>query len=273
MYRSALVALKPALNQGYVLDHAIAWARKHEWRLRVGTVIDADRVVPVEPVPLGGGAYKHERDEQLMRKAHDAADGIVKQVEESFRAAQITGTAQVFAGSTVDVLRREVQENDLLMVGHSGGDDTGDESLLFQILKHAPRPAVVVPRQVVTGQNIVVAYDGSFQAARTLAALVQSGISSSEPVHIISCHSDPVLATDHAQRARRFLEHHQISAITHAESVSSSPADFLLSRAAQLQAGLLVMGAFGKTAMHEFFLGSVTRSILHRLPMPVLLDH
>lgn len=272
MYRSVLVALKPAASQQFVLNHTIDMARQYGWKLRAVTVIDADRVVPVEPVPLGGGAFKQERDAALLQKAHDLAEGIVQHAETSCRAAQVAGEAKVYAGNTVEVLRREVQEHDLLIVGHSGGDDTGDESLLFQILKHAPRPALVVPREHAGGPNIVVAYDGSLQAARTLAALAQSGLKSKDPVHIVTCHSDLALATDGAQRARRYLEQHQIPAVTHPDTHAPS-AGYLLQRAAQLQAGLLVMGAFGKSAVHEFFLGSVTRTILHRLPMPVLLDH
>jgi nucleotide-binding universal stress UspA family protein len=33
------------------------------------------------------------------------------------------------------------------------------------------------------------------------------------------------------------------------------------------------MGAFGRNTVLEFFLGSVTRSVLEALPCPVFVDH
>lgn len=41
----------------------------------------------------------------------------------------------------------------------------------------------------------------------------------------------------------------------------------------RLKAGLLVMGAYGQPTLLEFFLGSVTRTILEESPVPVFLFH
>jgi nucleotide-binding universal stress UspA family protein len=38
-------------------------------------------------------------------------------------------------------------------------------------------------------------------------------------------------------------------------------------------AGLLVMGAYGQPVLREFFLGSTTRTILEKCPVPVFLYH
>ena len=43
--------------------------------------------------------------------------------------------------------------------------------------------------------------------------------------------------------------------------------------ARRLKAGLLVMGAYGQPVLREFFLGSVTRTILEESPVPLFLYH
>ena len=49
--------------------------------------------------------------------------------------------------------------------------------------------------------------------------------------------------------------------------------DVLLSRAADLGADLLVMGAYGHSRVRELLLGGATRSILQSMTVPVLMSH
>ena len=49
--------------------------------------------------------------------------------------------------------------------------------------------------------------------------------------------------------------------------------DVLLSRAADLGADLLVIGAYGHSRVRELLLGGVTRSILQSMTLPVLMSH
>jgi nucleotide-binding universal stress UspA family protein len=49
--------------------------------------------------------------------------------------------------------------------------------------------------------------------------------------------------------------------------------DLLLSRASDLGADLLVMGAYGHSRMREFVLGGVSRSIFRHMTVPVLMAH
>ena len=47
----------------------------------------------------------------------------------------------------------------------------------------------------------------------------------------------------------------------------------LLSRAADLGADLLVIGAYGHSRVRELLLGGATRSILQSMTLPVLMSH
>ncbi len=49
--------------------------------------------------------------------------------------------------------------------------------------------------------------------------------------------------------------------------------ELLLSRAADLGADLLVMGAYGHSRTRELLLGGATRSILESMTIPVLMSH
>ena len=59
---------------------------------------------------------------------------------------------------------------------------------------------------------MVIAYDGSLQAARELAAFEATGLGDSGQVHIVSVDSSAADAKDHAEIARQFLSYHKIEA-------------------------------------------------------------
>jgi nucleotide-binding universal stress UspA family protein len=56
-------------------------------------------------------------------------------------------------------------------------------------------------------------------------------------------------------------------------SADLSVGDVLLSRAADLGADLLVMGAYGHSRARELLLGGATRTLLRSMTIPVLMSH
>jgi nucleotide-binding universal stress UspA family protein len=140
-------------------------------------------------------------------------------------------------------------------------------------LKNAPRPIVLVPGITSPEGPAVIAYDGSLQAARALAAFQATGLGASGQVHIVSVDTSATEAAQHAERARQFLAYHQIEAVPVALGSSVGPARVILEQVRRLGAGLLVMGAYGQPTLREFFIGSVTRTMLENSPVPVFLFH
>ena len=59
----------------------------------------------------------------------------------------------------------------------------------------------------------------------------------------------------------------------HAVASRSRPASVLTEEARTLKAGLLVLGAYGRMTVADFFLGSTTRGAIEKSPAPVFLHH
>jgi len=150
----------------------------------------------------------------------------------------------------------------------SQGDDT-----LSQVLAALPRPVVAVPRELPEGESVLVAYDGSLQAARALAAFECTGLGRDRDVNILCAMTDAKTAARHADRAVEFLGTHGVKTTPHVLTNFNSPAEAILDWSRQLGAGLLVMGAYGQPMLRQFFLGSVTRTVLKQSPIPVFLYH
>src|SRR5690606_23876102 len=98
---------------------------------------------------------------------------------------------------------------------------------------------------------VVIAYDGSLQATRTLQMFALLWEHKSQ-VHVVCVQAKVENAQRHAETAREFLKWHGIEATVHAVA-GASPHKVLQDAVKQHQAGLLVMGAYGKPSWREFF--------------------
>jgi nucleotide-binding universal stress UspA family protein len=273
MLRSVLIAIKPAEVQNSLLEFAVSLSERHKAALDACTVIDVDRLAPPEPVSIGGSAYKVERDEHRFAVARQQATAALAALEAVARARGVASSGVAMEGDTPRVLAEAVQRCDLLLCGHSTDADAGERLLLQEILKQSPRPAIVVPQAASHGQGVLVAYDGSFRASRALASFVATGLGAGQIIHVLSIGEDLDVARRHADSAQAYVERHELHCSTEVMRPKGRLGDQILAEAARVSAGVLLMGAFGHSSLREFFLGSVTRSVLRSLPLPVFLDH
>jgi nucleotide-binding universal stress UspA family protein len=144
---------------------------------------------------------------------------------------------------------------------------------LHEILKGCPRPAIVVPGTPPAAGPVVVAYDGSAQAARALEAFASSGFMKGQDVHVVALHADEKTAGRWTEVAADYLRSHGYRASGHAERSAGPVGDAILQAVRRHAARLLVMGAYGRSSIREFFFGSVTQRVLRETAVPVLLDH
>lgn len=142
-----------------------------------------------------------------------------------------------------------------------------------------PRPTLVVPyagRWPTMGQTVLVAWNDTREAARAVADAMPL-LRRAKDVHLLQ-YAMPDEGTEDELRTRldtlhRWLLWHGVEARLHLEAHQIGVADALLSRAADLSADLLVMGAYGHARWSEQLLGGATRDVLREMTLPVLMSH
>ena len=118
-----------------------------------------------------------------------------------------------------------------------------------------------------------MAYDGSLQAARALYAFESSGLAAGQPIVVVSIHPEAPEASRIAARAIDYLRFHDIKAEAHPVTTRIDPARAILDAARSRESEMIVMGGYGQPVLREFFLGSVTRTLLAESPVPLFLYH
>lgn len=163
---------------------------------------------------------------------------------------------------------------DLIVVArpdeNEGGiDAAGLEAALFE----TGRPVLFAaesPRDSV-GQSIVVAWDGSREAARGAGAALPFLRRATEAA-VISVGEAGKAADPEALARHLGLHGVKVSAFTvkpHHRKIGAA----LLEETARRGAHLLVMGAYGHSALREIVFGGTTREVLKSAAIPVLMAH
>ncbi|MBM3224335.1 MAG: universal stress protein [Candidatus Tectomicrobia bacterium] len=277
MLRSVLVGLDGSPYSTAAVELGVQWAQRAQ-ALFVGLgIIDEPTICAPEAVSLGGTAYKVRRDANLVAEARMQVQGFLAHCAERCTAAAVASLLHEETGLPADCILAQAQYCDVILLGqqthfHFATQDGADETLRT-VLKSCPRPVVAVPTTVREGHAVVIAYDGSLQAARTLQMLPAIAPYDLQEVHVVSIHAQQAAAVHCAERAVEFLRRHHITAQPYAMATTAAPAAVLLEHIEHVQASLLVMGAYGQPVLREFFFGSVTRTLLEESPVPLFLYH
>jgi nucleotide-binding universal stress UspA family protein len=136
---------------------------------------------------------------------------------------------------------------------------------------------LVVPRYGTfdtVGERVLVAWNGSREATRAVHdALPILKLATKVTVLSIDPERDTGDRIPSADIALHLARHGVAAEGTSTVGLDISVGDLLLSRAADLGADLIVMGAYGHSRMRELVLGGATRHILQHMTVPVLMSH
>jgi nucleotide-binding universal stress UspA family protein len=279
MLKSLLIGLDGSEDGDSVVELGLQWAKRLDAKAVGVAVVDEPGVLTSAAVLFEGAHHWHAIDAAAPRLANSrrAVEQILRQFSRRCGEAGVPFKTLEDVGAPFVRILIEAQRNDLVLLGQRTHFDYGREGkpdeTLAKVLQDSPRPVVAVPKSLGSGEAVVVAYDGSLQAARALYAFEASGLGVSREVHVVSVSADDDEAARHAARAVEFLHIHGIEAVSHRVATSDATSDAILTKANDLAAGLLVMGAYGQPVLREFFLGSVTRTALKESCIPVFCYH
>jgi nucleotide-binding universal stress UspA family protein len=230
--------------------------------------------------------FKPSHAERITKLYKDSVAEAAAIAEAQFRKdVQDAGVETQWELAHGDIVRRLTERArfaDLLVVGKDDAENPSfiEPYLLSQnVVMQSSAPVLVLPMDRIPssiGHNIVIAWDGSYEVARTvrdsLPLLQQEGqvliltIDPNEEEHRRIGIDAPAMA---AHLGRHGIEAETLEALSERKTVT----EVLLACVADVGADLLLTGAFGHSRLKEFLLGGVTYDLLLKLPVPVLMSH
>jgi len=260
------------------LETAFALAKNYD-ALITGLFVVPDYVVPSYVEAQISVDLITDVTEKALARARDTLSGYQKMAE----AAGVRIDAHVVEGQVIPILREHSKYSDLLILGQDQPDDPDNASygLADALLFEGACACMMVPHSgklSLPGKRVLLTWNASRESARALREAMPI-LKTAETLVVLSSEpddADTAIARGHphADELTRFLESHGIESVSSGISnMDISASDAILGQAAEMNADLIVMGAYGHARLREIILGGVTRDLLKQSPIPLFLAH
>ncbi|MEO8753419.1 MAG: universal stress protein [Casimicrobiaceae bacterium] len=277
-YRSLLVHIDDSDQSGERLDVAARLARKFDAELAGAYLVPTRELTPFTSAMLPDALVEH--------RLHESGDAQAL-AEARFRAAAdreglLALDWSAPAGRPIDAAISHARYSDIAILGQPQPADAQAafaNDLVRSVLMASGRPVLIVPHFgefAAIGETVLIAWKESRESARAVAdALPFLQRAAKVVVMSISAPGDQSVREMLADSGiAAFLQRHDIAAeVRHEVAEDIDAGNLLLSRAADLAADLIVMGAYSRPRLSEFVLGGVTRVMLQTMTVPVLMSH
>ncbi|HEY5598217.1 MAG TPA: universal stress protein [Kiloniellales bacterium] len=259
------------------LAAAIDLARAYEAHL-TGLYVSAEAFLPAGvrgEVPAHLIAALEEQRVQRAQAAMAQFSATMEKSGVSFEGRTERGAAPQIA----DVISLHARYADLVILGQPEPDTPSDVDghLAEGVVLSSGRPGLVIPyigAGKTLGRRVLVAWDAGREAARAVNdALPFLRRADKVMILVISPHKGNHGPEPGADIALHLARHGVRAEAQHLTAGDLSVGNALLSRLADLDIDLLVMGAYGHSRVREWILGGATREIFRQMTVPVLMSH
>lgn len=274
--KNILVHIDSSSSCEHRLDVAIQLAVQHEARL------SGIYVIPDFPEPTYYEAQiSVDIIAEIDKEALETAKFTQRKYVDKASKADFPLTVDIEKGNLISILDDYARFTDLLVLGQNYPEDPQimSEALADNLVLEAGTPCLIVPHtssRQFSAKRILVAWNASREAARTLKDAMPI-LSNADTVEVLLV-NPPQHEADkdgiHGKKVSSFLIQHGIKPEIEVETDNKvKPGDAIIARASEIDADIIVMGAYGHSRLREIILGGVTRKLLRQMAVPVFISH
>ncbi len=277
MLKRILVLLGETAASVNARDYAFRLARKTGAELAGLAGIDLSFIEAPLPGAIGATAYRVKAEESLRQQADDIRRRLRETFEQECRGQNVPFEWLSFEGDPVAHLHLAAETRDVIITGHDTGYHGNIREplpeMLTKLLLATPRPVIACPDEPPRGTDVLVAYDGSLPAMRTVQLFALLGVWRDARIHVTSIDAGHELAARTTHSVADYLRSHEYRVETHPIVSDAHPSEVLRIQVADRNIGTLVMGAYGRRGLRELLFGSTTSSLLEAPPCALFLYH
>lgn len=282
MIKRILVALDPDDDTPVATQYASALAKKMNASLTGLAVVDTSNIY----TDVGGGEidthYARNLWEELSEETRKVATELLETFSQSMKNQGVRYTAVKKEGASSERIIEGMKYHDLLVVGRDShffyNEPDRDTKTLAKVVKDGVAPTLVVTDDHHEINRVLVAFDGSAPAARSLKSFVQlMPYGTDLAVELLNIASDDSpeqlqRSNDILNLAKNYLNEHQFGNITTKIFENGNPGERILERQQETNADLIVLGAHSVSAIRRLTFGSTTHDLITKTPVPLFLN-
>jgi nucleotide-binding universal stress UspA family protein len=252
---------------------ALGLAQKHSAQATGLGIVD-DTPIPSYVLPYGPGNFQ----QSYLKDARAKTKSLRAEVEEAGRKSGVHVEWRYAEGDILAIINLHSHYTDLVVLGHGVPADApigAIPNLANHLILSIAKPILLVPWRgdfSSIGQNVLVAWSSTAESSRAVHDALPI-LTQAEEVHILTVGSG---AEDHipgAEISAHLARHGVKVVVDHAINGDHSTGETILNKAVDMNADMIVSGAWGHSRLQEMVMGGVTRHLLRNLHLPVLMSH
>lgn len=283
MIKRIVVALDPDQDTPIATRYAIRLAKRFDASLTGLAVVDISNIQPVMTVgAYGTEVYGHQIWEEMGDETREVAEQLLDSFSSAVEKADVKHRKITRHGASFEMIVEEMKYHDLLIVGRDShffyNEPNKDTKTLANVVKNGVSPTLIVTDAYHDVERLMVAFDGSSPAARTLQAFVHLLPYGSdldiELVNVAKSNSSEDLgeASVILRQAESYLKEHRFSYITKSVLDPGDVGERLLERQLTKKPDLVLMGAHSVSALRRATFGSTTHFMITKSEGPLFLS-
>jgi nucleotide-binding universal stress UspA family protein len=271
MIESILIATDGSDAASAAERFGVGLAARLRARVHAVTVIEDRLLHGLRADGLGVPAPNMDGVEGFLRAR---AEAVSRRLGDLARQSGLECKVETLRGIADDRIVERGQSVDLIVVGRDGQDAKFRTALAGAtadgVLRKTGKPAMVVPVGAEVGGPLVLGFDGSPGSRIAAKLAVELAGRLEQPIHCFVDSKDKGRAVARFDEVRRLVGTVSVP-VREASSTLGRPDVKLVDTARAARAGLIVMGAFGRNRINEYFLGSNASAVTRSSPVAVLL--
>jgi nucleotide-binding universal stress UspA family protein len=222
------------------------------------------------------GEFDHAGDAVIDRRLDALARSIANSSAGDAAQAGVVCTTEAPSLPYPDIVSRlaaQARLHDLTVLDAGPRTYDLDREMIEKALFQSGRPVIAVPpgHAAFSARRIVVAWDGSAQAARAANDALPF-LRAAEAVEIVSIGDEAAIQAEvPGAEFAPHLARHGVNVTVNDLPSGEGVADTLRNQAGLFRADMIVMGAYRHSPTRGYFFGGVTRSLLRESPAPLFL--
>ncbi len=279
MIKRILIALDTDKDTPVATQYGISLASEFEASVTGLAVVDMSNIYPSGIIGKPDATH-HARNlwEELTKESRDIAEKLLDNFQKSVEKAGVRYTAIQKEGASVERIIDDMKYHDLLILGREShffyNEPDRETKTLAQVVKHGVCPTLVVTDSYHEFNKILVAFDGSNPAARSLKSFIHlitdRGKAEIELLYVSDKKNpdeEPLLGY-----AETYLREHGFQNISKTVLLGPKPSEQILAHQKVTGTQLTVLGAHAVSAIKRLTFGSNTHDLITSSNIPLFLS-
>lgn len=274
MIKSILIPTDGSESASIGVDYAIEWAKHHKAKLHGLHVVDVKLLegpfLRDISASLGTAPYANYEGNMSM-VLEERGKAALADFEKRCAAAKVSCATDMATGVVPQSILEHAELVDLIILGRGGEHNQWLDGLLGStsesVIRRSKQPVIVTGHVTPAKSPFLAAYDGSNHAKHALKTAAEVAKNWKVTLHVLAVNGGN--GKDCLDDAREYLDQHEVKS-EYVER-SGNAGEAIVAYAAEIKAGLLVMGAFGHSKVLELVIGSTTAFAMNHAGCPVLL--